>query len=118
MVDEQNHLALLSDHINSNRAFHALRKRRSRFSWTLTGILLASYYAFIMIVAYKPELLAAPLYRGTVITVGIPLGLSVILLALVLTGIYVVRANNDFDPATRAIVEAAKRAACGPDHES
>ena len=80
--------------------------------------MLASYYAFIMTVAFEPKLLAVPLHAGTVITLAIPLGLSVILLALALTGIYILVANNDFDKATREIVAAAERSATDADHES
>ena len=38
-------------------------------------------------------------------TVGIPIGVAVIVAAFVLTGIYVRRANAEFDTLTRQIVE-------------
>ncbi len=37
-------------------------------------------------------------------TLAFPLGLGVIVLAIVLTGVYVVRANSEFDRLTREIV--------------
>jgi uncharacterized membrane protein (DUF485 family) len=43
-----------------------------------------------------------------VTTVGIPVGLLVIASAFVLTGIYVRRANSEFDPITRQIMEKVK----------
>jgi uncharacterized membrane protein (DUF485 family) len=97
-------------HIIANPEFHALRKRRSRFSWTLLSIVLGSYYAFIFVVAFKPSALAVPLHSGTVITWGIPVGLSIIMLCIALTAFFVSRANNTFDPATRSIIDAAERA--------
>ena len=45
---------------------------------------------------------------GGVTTVGIPLGLFVIISAFVLTGIYVRRANSEFDALIRQIIEEAK----------
>ena len=38
-------------------------------------------------------------------TWGIPLGIGVILLTVLLTAIYVRKANNDFDPALKQILE-------------
>jgi uncharacterized membrane protein (DUF485 family) len=75
--------------------------------------MLGAYYAFIFVVAFAPALFATPLHAGTVITWGIPASLAMIALSLVLTGIYVVRANREFDPATKAIVDAASRATAG-----
>jgi uncharacterized membrane protein (DUF485 family) len=97
-------------HIDLDPAFHALQKRRSRFNWTLTLIMLGVYYSFIGVIAFKPTVLAIPLHDDTVITWGIPVGLAVILISLALTGIYVVRSNRDFDPATKAIIDDALRA--------
>ncbi len=64
------------------------------------------YFSFILTVAFAPSLLAAPLANGT-LTIGIPIGIGVILTAFVLTGIYVRRANADFDVQTQKIVERA-----------
>ena len=54
-----------------------------------------------------PKFLGMPLGAG-VMTVGIPVGLAVIVSAFVLTGLYVRRANTEFDALTRQIVEEAK----------
>ena len=97
-------------HIIANPEFEALRKRRSRFSWTLLSIVLGTYYTFILFVAFKPSALATPLHSGTVITWGIPVGLSIILLCIALTAFFVSRANSVFDPASRSIIDAAERA--------
>lgn len=118
MVGEQNRMSELTEHVRANPAFHALRQRRSRFSWMLTGIMLASYYGFIMIVAFKPALLSVPLHANTVVTLAIPVGLGVILLAFVLTGFYILRSNNDFDIATQEIVAAAERSVTNAGHET
>jgi uncharacterized membrane protein (DUF485 family) len=67
--------------------------------------MLVIYYGFILIVAFNKEFLGQPLSAGSITTVGIPIGLGVIISAFVLTGIYVRRANSEFDRMTREIKE-------------
>jgi uncharacterized membrane protein (DUF485 family) len=94
--------------IRSNPAFAELERRRNAFSWSLCGLMLVIYYGFILFVAFAPGLLATPIAAGGIVTLGFPLGIGVILAAIVLTGIYVWRANSVFDVMTRQIVEAAR----------
>lgn len=93
--------------IRNNPKFHELVRRRSRFVWALSGLMLAVYYAFILLVAFAPELLGAPLAEGALTTVGIPVGVGIIVFAFLLTAIYVRRANRDFDGRNRAILGEA-----------
>jgi uncharacterized membrane protein (DUF485 family) len=67
-------------------------------------LLLAAFFGYILLIAFNKELLALPIGGGT-ISLGIPLGLGVIALGILLTGIYVRRANSDFDPMVRSIRE-------------
>lgn len=78
---------------------------RKRFAWILTILMLAIYYGFILVIAFAKEVLATPLGPGMTMTLGIPVGVVIILSAFVLTGIYVVRANGQFDRLTKAIKE-------------
>jgi len=94
--------------IRSNPAFAELEHRRNVFSWSLCGLMLVIYYGFILLVAFAPGLLATPIATGSVVTLGFPIGICVILSAVVLTGIYVWRANSVFDAMTRQIVEAMR----------
>ena len=88
--------------------FQELIAKRTRFAWALSAAMLAIYFGFIFVIAFAPKVLGVPLAPGAVTTVGIPLGLFVIVAAFVLTGIYVHRANSEFDTITRAIIERAK----------
>jgi uncharacterized membrane protein (DUF485 family) len=94
--------------VRSHPKFVELVERRSRYAWTLSIAMLAIYYGFIMVVAFAPELLGVPLADGAVMTVGIPVGILIILAAFVLTGLYVRRANSEFDALTQEILEASK----------
>ncbi len=97
--------------IAADPAFRALSRRRSRFNWTLTVVLLVVYYVFIAVIAFRPELFAIPLADDSVVSWGIPIGFSVIVLSLVLTGVYILKSNRDFDPALRNIIQRLERAA-------
>jgi uncharacterized membrane protein (DUF485 family) len=87
--------------------FRELVGKRARFAWALTAAMLVIYFGFILIIAFAPKILAAPI-AGGVMTLGIPVGLFVIVSAFVLTGIYVRRANSEFDSMTHQIVEKVK----------
>ncbi|WP_439541954.1 DUF485 domain-containing protein [Hyphomicrobium sp.] len=98
----------LIERVSRDPEFRDLERRRSRFAWTLTFIMVAIYFGFILTVAFAPAVLAQPLVDGGITTLGIPLGVGVILAAFVLTGLYVRRANSDFDATTERIIERLK----------
>jgi uncharacterized membrane protein (DUF485 family) len=66
--------------------------------------MLVLYYGYIALVAFDPTMIAAKLSGS--ITIGIVLGVALILVAIILTGIYVLRANSLYDDLTKAIVDA------------
>ena len=90
------------ERIKNNPKYQKLVTERSRFAWTLSIIMLVVYYAFIMVIAFKPTLLGIKMGTG-VITIGIPIGVAIIIIAFVLAGIYVNRANGLYDQLTREI---------------
>jgi uncharacterized membrane protein (DUF485 family) len=83
--------------VENHPKYQELVRKRSRFGWTLAILMLVIYYGFILMIAFAPEFLARPLSETSIITIGIPIGLGVIISAFVLTGIYVWRANTEFD---------------------
>ena len=87
--------------------YRELVRRRSRFAWQLTAIMLAVFFGYILLIAFDKALLARPIAGGTT-SIGIPVGLAVILAGVALTGLYVRRANREFDPQLRAILEDAE----------
>jgi uncharacterized membrane protein (DUF485 family) len=91
--------------IAENPKFKELVSARTSFAWTLSLIMLAVYQAFILLVAYEPGFLAKPLWAGSTATIGIPIGIGVIIFAFIVTGIYVSRANSRFDDLTRELVQ-------------
>ncbi|MFO1153881.1 MAG: DUF485 domain-containing protein [Rhodospirillales bacterium] len=94
--------------IRNNPRYQEEMAKRSRFSWTLAVIVLAIFYGFILIVAFAPGLLATPLSQGSVTSVGIPIGVGIIVLFWLLTGYYIHRANGEFDTANLQIIREAE----------
>jgi uncharacterized membrane protein (DUF485 family) len=88
------------DRVIQSPRFQELVRQRTRFAWTLTLVMLVIYFGFILLVAFAKPLLAMKI-GGGVTSLGILLGLGVIIAAFVLTGIYVYRANSEFDELTR-----------------
>lgn len=93
--------------IAANPKYQKLVATRSGFGWLLTAIMMIVFYGYIGIIAFDKELLAQPLGAG-VMTVGIPVGLGVIVFTIVITGIYVQRANTEFDALTKEIIEETR----------
>ncbi|HIC7212918.1 DUF485 domain-containing protein [Burkholderia stabilis] len=93
--------------VTARRDYQQLVRARRRFSFTLTALMIAAYYGFILLVALAPHVLAAPLYRGATTTVGIAAGVAIILVAIGLTASYVLRANRAFDRRIDAILETS-----------
>lgn len=85
------------EEIKNNPKYQALVSKRTRFAWVLSILMLLVYYVFIMIIAFKPELLAIPLSDNSVISIGIPIGIAIILFSFLITGVYVYRANYTYD---------------------
>ncbi|MCB1898885.1 DUF485 domain-containing protein [Cognatazoarcus halotolerans] len=93
--------------IAANPKYQRLVATRSSFGWLLTAIMMVVYYGYIGIIAFDKELLAKPLGSG-VMTLGIPVGLGVILFTIIITGIYVRRANTEFDALTQEIIKESR----------
>ncbi len=89
--------------IRSHPKFKQLERKRSRFGWSLAAIMLVIYMAFIVLVAFGHGVVASVTGPGP-ITLAFPLGLGVIVAAIALTGIYVLRANTEFDRLTQEIL--------------
>jgi len=76
--------------------YQALKEKRSRFGWTLTLAMMVVYYGFILLIAFSKDVLAVRIGDG-VMTWGIPIGFGVIVFTILITGVYVQRANTEFD---------------------
>lgn len=95
----------LVQRIASHPKYQELKAKRSSFGWWLTAAMMVVYYGFIMLVAFNKEFLSQRLGDG-VMTVGIPIGFGVIVFTIVITAIYVQRANGLYDDLADAVKKA------------
>ena len=94
--------------IEANPKYHELRRKRGAFGWTLTVLMLVVYFGYIALIAFNKPFLAQPIGNG-VTTLGIPIGMGVIIFTIFITGIYVRRANGEYDQLTAEILEEAAK---------
>ena len=96
----------LIQRVVSNPKYQELKSKRSRFGWWLTLSEMVVYYGFISLVAYDKSLLATKIGSG-VTSIGMPLGIGVLVFTIIITNIYVRRANSEYDDLTQQIVKGA-----------
>ena len=97
------------ERIRSNPKFQALVAKRNFYSMIMTVLMMVVYFGYILLIAFNKEGLAAKLSSTGVTSVGIPLGLGVILFTIIITTIYVRRANTEFDSEAAAILKEAQK---------
>jgi uncharacterized membrane protein (DUF485 family) len=90
-----------TDELLSSADFKGLVARRWRVSMMLTIALFILYYGFILLVATNRSLLATRVGEST--TLGILVGVGVLLFAWVLTAVYVIWANRFYDPEVQRL---------------
>lgn len=95
----------LSRRIRANPKFHELKNKRNSFGWLLTVITLIVYYGYILTIAFDKGILAQKISDTGVMTLGIPVGVGIIVFTILITGLYVRRANSEFDALTEQIVQ-------------
>ena len=103
MVDE------VAARVEANPKYHRLMSIRSSYSIIMTLCVMAVYYGYILLIAFNKEWLGTKLGAGMTTSVGIPLGVGVIVITIVLTNLYVRRANTEFDTLNAEIIKEAKQ---------
>jgi uncharacterized membrane protein (DUF485 family) len=96
------------DKIQKNPKYQELRSKRTGFGWTMTLLMMVVYYGYIALIAFNKPFLATPIGSG-VTTLGIPIGMGVIVFTIIITAIYVRRANSEFDDLTAEILKDASK---------
>ena len=95
----------LAARVASHPKYQELKAKRTSFGVWLTIAMLVVYYGFIVLVAFFKPLMSTRLGEG-VMTMGMPIGLFVIVFTIVITAIYVRRANSEFDQLSDEINKA------------
>ena len=91
--------------IAAHPKYQELKAKRTSLGWWLTAAMMVVYYGFIVLVAYFKPLMSTRIGDG-VTTWGMPVGLFVIAFTILITGIYVRRANSEFDALAEELNKA------------
>ena len=92
------------DKIQTHPKYLELKTKRNSFGWTLTWLMMIVYYGYIALIAFNKPFLAQPI-GGGVTSLGVPIGMGVIVFTVLITGLYVRRANKEFDDLTADILK-------------
>jgi uncharacterized membrane protein (DUF485 family) len=97
------------ERIRSNPKFQAFVDKRNKYSIIMSILMIIAYYGYILLIAFDKPFLATKISAGAVTSIGIPMGVGVIVFTIVLTWIYVRRANSEFDVESEAIIKEARQ---------
>ncbi|WP_374487055.1 DUF485 domain-containing protein [Zoogloea sp.] len=95
--------------VRANPRFSELEGKRSRFAYLLSAVVLITYYAMMMLVAFAPEVMRTPISAGSTLTIGVPIGAVIIIGSWLLTGWFVSRSNGEFDRLNNEIIQEATK---------
>lgn len=95
--------------VEANPKYHKLVSSRSVFSIWMTIAVMTVYYGYILLIAFDKEWLGTKIGEGMTTSIGIPLGVGVIVVTIILTNIYVRRANTEFDQLNTEIIKEANQ---------
>ena len=95
--------------IRKQPKFAELVGKRTRFAVLLSLLVLVPYYTFMFLVSTQPQLFAAKIGEGSVITIGWPIAALIVLGGWLLTGLYISRANGEFDNLTQEVLKEARK---------
>lgn len=94
------------EELRQSKEYETLVSTRSKIKWPLAILMLAVYYGFVMVIAFEPEIFGTKIGDGHT-SLGIVVGLLVILFSFVITGIYVHKANKTLEPLVEKLHEKA-----------
>ena len=96
------------ERVKANPRYHALVRERSVLGGLLSLIVVIVFGGFILMMGFARPFLGQAVAEGSAISIGFPIGLGVAVICMICTGIYVRRANKDFDRLIADIVKEAR----------
>jgi uncharacterized membrane protein (DUF485 family) len=95
--------------IQQNPKFLKMVSIRNTYSNIMTVLMLIAYFGYILLIAFNKPFLATKVAAGATMSVGIPMGIGVLVFTIVITWIYVNKANGDFDAMKDEVVREASK---------
>lgn len=99
----------VSDNIANDPRFLKFVAKRNAYGTMMTILGALAYYGFILAVAFDPSFMARKIGPGWTTSIGVPIGVGVIVFTIVLTWVYVRRANGEFDDEAAEILKGAHK---------
>ena len=98
-----------TERIRANPKFLQMVSTRNNYYIVMTIMMMVVYFGYILLIAFNKPFLATKLSAGAVTSVGIPMGLGVLVFTIIITAIYVRKANTEFDALKDAVIEEANK---------
>ena len=95
--------------ITKNPKFKQFVSTRNVYSNIMTMLMMIVYFGYILLIAFNKPFLATKMSAGGTISIGIPMGIGVLVFTIIITWIYVRRANTEFDATKDEIVKEASK---------
>ncbi len=96
----------LKTDILNDADFKSLSGQKNTVSLVLAVLELVIYFGFVALIAFNKPFLSAKLSGA--ITIGIPVAVGAILLSWLLTGVYILWANNKYDVLIKKVRDKAR----------
>ncbi|MDK9703479.1 MAG: DUF485 domain-containing protein [Sulfuritalea sp.] len=97
------------ERIQKNPKFMQFVRMRNRYSIIMSILMMLAYYGYILLIAFDKQFLATKVSAGATMSIGIPMGIGVLVFTIIITAIYVRRANTEFDATKDEIVKEASK---------
>ncbi|PKA39511.1 DUF485 domain-containing protein [Rhizobium sullae] len=94
--------------LSRNLTFRRLCFERNLVGLSLAALMAMTYFAFILTVAFEPEVLGMPIHANSVISWGVLIGVGILCFGFALTAVYVVFANTRLDRLTHRFHEEVR----------
>ena len=97
------------EQIQANPKFQKMVSTRNTYSNIMTVLMLIAYFGYILLIAFNKPFLATKVAAGATMSVGVPMGIGVLVFTIIITWIYVSRANGEFDAMKDEVVREATK---------
>ena len=94
----------IAQQVLNNPKFQKMAKTKRMYCWSFSILMFVIYVIYILYIGASPESFGTPVAEGKTTTIGIYIGLFVILFAISITGIYVRQANGPLEEITQEVV--------------
>lgn len=95
----------ITQKVLNNPKFQKMARTKRIYCWSFSILMFVIYVVYISYIGIDPAAFGVPVAEGKTTTVGIYIGLFVILFAIAITGIYVRQANGPLELITQEVIQ-------------